>query len=190
MKKSIEHGGARVLASYTDSAMDGYFRVVVMNLKRLGHRQTAYQLQSEWAQHKGKLTQIVDYGDRYIGQYDPISEFLARWYDKLEALLTLEVARALRISDIKTFNYCIRVVILSPCTYGVHDFYEHFVHDAKYRGLFPVLVYHTSNLSCSLASFGTLVYWACGPLSSLIEMGADRWLGPKIAGPLYDAFCN
>jgi hypothetical protein len=189
-KKEIATHGLLRLAERTEQAMGAIFKVAVVNLKRRGHYALARDVSYQWEERKGALI-VLSLGmttGRDIGDFEPLSKWLADVYDRIEGALGYELCRALRISDIKSLNHGIRVVF-SPCGYGLSEFDMHFVHDSRYRGVFPVVVYWVSNLTCTIATWGA-GFFLCSPISMLIELGADKYVGPWLAPKLYSWACD
>jgi hypothetical protein len=128
-------------------------------------------------------------GGRNIGDFKPLSQWLAGVYDKIEAALGHEICYALRLSDIKTINYAIPVVF-SPCDEGEIEFELHFIHDPNYRGLAPVVTYWVTVITCDVATYGAGTFFICSPIGMVTEFAMDRWVAPKIAPKLYDLICK
>lgn len=184
----FERGGLTAMAERTDKALNGLFWVAIRNLKKHGHYSTAKKMEREWNEQRGKLYTFMRAG-RDIGDFEPISLWLAAAYEVLEYTLGYEICRALRLSDIKTFNYTIPVVF-SPCKHGFLEFEMHFVHDAKYRGLAPVVSYWVSVITCSVATYGAGYFFICSPIGMLVELGMDRWAAPWLAPKIYNLACE
>lgn len=188
-KDEFAESGLLGLANRTDQALDAVLKVSITNLNRKGFRSLAREVDQGRMKFRGEVTRLTMNPSRDIGDFEPLSDWLAGIYDKIEAALGYEICRALRISDIKTFNYTIPIVF-RPCSVDMDEYELHFVHDAKYRGLFPVVVYWVSSMTCNMATFGAGAFFICSPISMLIEMGADRWVGPWLSPRIWGAFCD
>lgn len=189
MKAEVDREGLYGVAERTDRTLRGIMFIAVKNLKRRGFTQEANELSREWKRHENTLQILVMKPNRDIGDFKPLSEFLAKAYDKLEEKLGLEICRALRLSDIKTLNYAIPVVF-APCKHNELQFDLHLCHDSKYRGLLPVVAYWTTSITCSVATFGAGYFFVCSPIAMLVELGMDRVACPWLSPRLYEAFCG
>ena len=184
-------------AERTDMALDGIIKIAVRNLKRYGFKDEASDISEGWKEHKGELQRII-YSRNYrgtwdIGDFAPLNDFLADVYERVEAALTYDVCYILRITDLKTLLWGIPV-IFDPCRYGLTEFTIHFCHDPDkpkhYRGLGPVVAYHTVSITCSLATFGAGVFWICSPIAMLVEFLVDKEIAPWLAPKIYERSCQ
>lgn len=176
------------LAERTNSALDGIFKIAVKNLKRKGYDVEAEEIETGWKSWNGKL-QVLTVSATDIGDFDPLSTWLATAYDKIEAALGYQLCYMLRISDLKTLNFTIPVVF-SPCKYGQDEFTKHFVHDAKYRGLAPVVAYWVTTITCSIATFGAGYFFICSPIAMLVEFAVDKKVAPWLAPIIFEKACG
>lgn len=189
LAKEIEQGQLVGLAGKTDRALGAIVRVGIINLKRRGYYAEASQLTVGWNRFSGELPRIVSNRNRNIGDFEPLSVWLALAYEVLEAKLGYQICYTLRLTDIKSINFTIPVVF-SPCKYGLNEFQLHFVHDTKYRGLMPLVSYWITVIVCDVTTFGTGVFFICSPIGMLVELGFDRVIAPKLAPIIYDKACN
>lgn len=179
------------LAERTTEALDAIFYIAKRNLRRKGEYALEKEIKNGWEFHRQTLiTFALNMGQgRPIGDFEPVSEWLKIAYEKIEDALGVEVCRALRLSDIKTINHAVPVVF-RPCQFGEAEFNYHFIHDDVYRGLFPVVIYWVSSITCSMATFGAGYFFICSPIAMLIEAGADRVIAPWLAPKLYSWACE
>jgi hypothetical protein len=168
-------------------ALRAIITIGVYNLRHKGHPFEAYQLESEWKKLDGKLIQIVQ--NRNIGDFPALSEFLRVAYDTLEAKLGKDICETLRLTDIKTINYCM-VVVFRPCKYGYTNFYDHFVTDTYYKGLAPVVSYWAAVIPCEIASYGAGYFFVCSPVGMLVERAVLKRVSPWLAPKLFDRACG
>jgi len=188
LKKEFEREGLTAMAERTDRALDGLFKIAVMNLKRRGYYEEADYIQRGWSRQKGQL-QVLHASARDIGDFEPLMTWLAVAYEIIEFKLGYNLCYTLRISDLKTFNYTIPVVF-KPCAHPLTDFTEHFVHDERYRGLCPVVAYWTTSITCSIATFGAGYFFICSPIAMLVELGFDKAVAPWLAPKIYNWACG
>lgn len=177
------------LARRTNNALSAIIKIGYLNLKKRGYYKDAVWLEQEWKKFNGSLERIVANPNRDIGSFKPLSEYLAVAYEILEYNLGYKLCYTLRLTDIKSLNYAIPVVF-KPCEYGLKEFELHFIHDAKYRGLAPVVSYWTTVITCSVASFGAGYFFICSPLGMLVELGMDKAVAPWLAPKIYNMVCE
>lgn len=191
--KEISEGGFMQLAIRSEEALDAIFKISILNLKRHGYRELAREIKQEWDDRRGDLIWLslgLDEGGRPIGDFAPLSMWLGEVYDRIEAALGLELCRLLRISDLKSLNYGLRVVF-TPCYHGLVEFELHFIHDDKYRGVLPVVAYWSTVITCSVATFGAgIIGFICSPIAMLVEAGTDRVIAPWLAPKLFNLACE
>lgn len=191
--REISEGGFMTLAEKSEEALDGIFKISILNLKRHGYRELAREIKKEWDERRGTLILLslgLDEGYRPIGDFAPLSQWLAEVYERIEAALGLELCRLLRISDIKTLNYSLRVAF-RPCFHGIIEFGYHMIHDDNYRGLLPVLTFWSVQITCSVATFGAgIIAFICSPIAMLCEAGMDRVVAPWLVPRLWILACE
>ncbi len=194
LAREFENGELPRMAQRTDQAINGIIKIAYLNLKRHGYHAEALSLKSEWAQHAVELESLVEAREMMgaIGDFKPLSQWLATAYDKIEAKLGYQICMILRISDLKTLNYTIPVVF-DPCTYGEPEFTIHFCHDTKangYRGLAPVVTYWVVDIGCGIATYGAGIFFICSPVAMVAELAMDKKVAPWLAPKIYSAACN
>lgn len=179
----------RPLARKTDTALNAIIKIAVLNLKKHGFYTDARKLEWDW---NTKYSNFVEkaVSQRDIGDFEPLSKYLAAAYELLEYKLGYQICYLLRLTDIKSLLYCIPVCFKLLCKVGLDEFELHFVHDLKYRGLLPVITYWTSLIVCSIATFGAGVFFICSPIAMGIEFAMDRWVGPAVAPKLWNLVCT
>lgn len=175
------------LSILSNTAIRAMIKIGTKNLRKKGHILKAKQIERDWKRLDGRLIQIA-IGYRNIGDFEPLSNWLDDTYEVFEEKLGLQVCEILRLTDIKTFNFGLRVVF-RPCLYGEDEFYKHFVQDNKYKGVAPVASYWATNLSCAIATYSVGYFFICSPLGILVEMGVKNKLAPWAAPKIYDAEC-
>lgn len=168
-------------------ALRAIIKIGTKNLRAKGHRLEALRIERQWRWIDGTLTAIIN--NRNIGDFEPISQWLSDVYDTFEENLGLEVCSILRLTDIKTLNYGLRVVC-RPCNYGLNDFYEHFVADERYKGVAPVASYWAVVLGCSIGTYSIGYFFICSPIGIVVEAGVKNKLAPWAAPIIYDKACN
>lgn len=175
------------VATRANLALRAIVKVSVLNLYRKGYVYEAQKMEQEWRELDGKLIKAVQ--TRNIGDFEPLSNWLALAYEILELKLGLDMCETLRLTDIKTLNYCI-TVCFKPCFYGYANFYDHFVADERYKGLAPVISYWATVITCDIALYGAGYFFVCSPVGMLVERAVKNRVAPWAAPKLYDMVCR
>lgn len=189
VSREIDRASRKELATKVNTVLRAIYHVGFLNLRRHGYFKDAVWLRDNWRKHDGEIIKLVE-TDRPIGDFEPISAFLALSYEVLELKLGLKLCYILRLSDIKTLNYATWLVLGHPCLHGEEEFRLHFIHDDKYRGLAPVLTYWLTVIPCSIATFGAGYFFVCSPIAMLAEVVMDWRLAPYLAPRIYARFCH
>jgi len=183
------------LARRTDWALANIVSRATEELRRQGFREMADRYDAEYFfQFSSYLSRAVE--SRDIGDHKPLIEWLADFYNKLEAILGVSVCKSLHLSDIKTLNYCIPVVF-KPCTFLMDqvtitrkdEYRNHFSGGAIYYGLVPVLTYWVIDIPCMVGTSGIAAF-LCGPAANAGEYAMYKWLAPKLSDNLFDRVCK
>jgi hypothetical protein len=191
--------GLTALAMRSDQALDVIVKKGVEQLKEAGDDLYATQLESEWSEKfRGYLSHgMAQNGGRDIGDHKPLIEWLAQFYNRIEAVIGLDACKALHLSDIKTFNYCIPIVF-HPCTFPMDavtisreaEYRNHFDQGAVYYGLVPVITYWVVDIACLAATQGAGTVWLCSPLGSAGEFIMGKWFAPKLSDFVFEKACG
>lgn len=126
-----------------------------------------------------------------IGDHRPLSEWLATWYDKLEARLGKFIMEITRLKDIKIFNYCLVVCLnpkgdpkISPITpWGQDEYTVHFV------PLMGAISYWLSWGACVGATWGMgAIAFVCSSVSWGIEYMVMTYVAPDLSVRIYERY--
>lgn len=177
------------MADHTNLALRALIKIGYLNLRRNGYRAEAEKLRAGWQKFDGELVRIVSNPNRDIGDFEPLSAYLAMAYEVLEYKIGYKLCYILRLTDIKTLNFGIPVVF-SPCKHTLNDFCEHFIHDEKYRGVAPVVTYWVTVITCSIATYGAGYFFICSPIGMLTELTMDKAVAPWLAPKIYNWACG
>lgn len=176
------------LAVESNEAINNIVKLSAYKLRKKGECETAEIIEAIWRHYDGRLVDLA-LGTRDIGWFEPISDALALIYELTEQKLGFDVCHMLRIDDLKTINYALRIAF-RPCYYGYDEFYKHLVKDPKYRGLLPVLSYWTIVIGCSYATYGIGYPFICAPAGYVVEKVVQNKIAPKVVNSLYNLSCN
>lgn len=176
------------IAEKSNLALRSIFYIATLNLKKNGFNETAKEIENGWEKFDGRIVRIIQ-NERGIGDFKPMSEWLQKAYEKIEEKLGYQLCLALRLSDIKTINHGLYVLI-NLCEFEFNDFKEHFVNDGRYRGLLPVISYWATIMACSIGTYGIGYFFICSPIGMLVELGVDKKVAPYLAPKLYKLACD
>lgn len=185
--KDFERRDFEAMADHTTRAISAIVTIGARNLRLHGYKEDARYLEKEWKKHRKVLFKLAK--SRDIGDFEPLSKYLAVAYEILEFKLGYKLCYILRLTDIKTINYAVPVVF-QPCKHGLPEFTLHFVHDEKYRGLAPVVTYWTTVIACSIATYGAGYFFVCSPIGLVTELAMDKVVAPWLAPKLYSLICE
>jgi hypothetical protein len=169
-------------AQKNDEAIDRIICTATKVLRAKGYDQEAEDLQKEHSE--GYQTAVSDLCAGVvrtgIGDHRPLSQWLAKVYDKLEAKLGTFIMEATRLRDIKIFNYCIPVCFnpkgdpkINPLiSWGLDEYLVHFV------ALASVTAYWVTWAICVGLTWGM---GAVSFLCNLPAMGIERLIATKVA---------
>ncbi len=180
-EKEVEQGKLR---ARTHQATDAIIRLAVYKLNRVGEREQARKLLKEWNEQYQFLVLDV----RGIGDHKALSLWIAEKYDILEFILGKEVCYTLRLSDLKTINFGIPVVLSCVDNVDEPEYFLHFVHDdnGPFRG--PVAAYWTTFFACVGGTWGT-GFMYCSPIAMGVEWLAKTVVCPKLNPILWKKAC-
>ena len=149
-------------------------------LRKHGYPNDALQIEDEWTQNDVRF--FSDNLSVYdIGDYKPLSEWLAKWYDKLEAAIPPKIFALTRLKDIKILNYGIPVAF-DPKN-GQWDKVEYGKHFVPLSG---VATYWSVQAGCSAGTAGVGIIVICGVAARGAERVMVKRIAPKISNRIYD----
>jgi len=175
------------LSVLSNTAIRAMVKIGTRNLRRKGFTKTARRIERQWRRLDGTIIQIARH-ERNIGDFEPLSEWLDTTYETFEQVLGLEVCGILRLTDIKTFNYGLRVVF-RPCVYGEEEFSKHFIADERYKGVAPVASYWAVVLGCSIGTYSIGYFFICSPIGIVVEAAVKNKVAPWAAPKIYEKAC-
>lgn len=184
------------LADRTEKALDRMFLIAGSELRKRGYISEAYQLSLEWNETYRTSFRNYAAGMRDIGDHKPLNEWIAEKYQMIELVLGVDVCKAMHLSDIKTLNYAIPVVF-RPCSFPMDfvdgersdEYVRHFNEGAVYFGLFPVVVYWSVYIGCTVGTAGTGFILVCGLAGGLGER-LSSIIGDNLGEKIYDRACG
>lgn len=165
----------------TNLALGLLLRRSVRKLRKSGHhqlaREIAVQWNSRWRWHL--LSAGYDLGD-----HEPMSQWLAGVYDKLENALGPMVMKWFHLDDLKTINYALPVVFM-PCRpeWDRREYQKHFA------PLAGVLSYWTAWGLCTGATAGLGLLF-CDPVGLGSEWLMLNHIAPSLSDTIYRSTCG
>jgi len=180
------------MANRADVALNSLVRTTIWKMKKEGHKAQALKAEDEWeGKFKGSLSKymeaVVAGRMNDIGDYKPLSQWLADWYDVLELVLGKTVCEKMHFDDIKTFNFTIPVVfhmekVLGPVWIVFPEYEKHF---DPFAG---VVTYWSIWAGCEAATYGTGYVLICTPAGEIGEKIMVRYIAPRLAPKVYPIF--
>ncbi len=184
------------VADETNKDIDFLVRTGIEALHDEGFEDDARMMHFEWKMYRDLLPKLVSSRTKDIGSFKPLSKFLDYWETRIEKLIGFELAKDLRITDLKTFNFGL-VEVFAPCSHSQYEFTAHFAGDAHvnpgsthpYRGIYPITCYYSISIGCGLSTAGLLAI-LCGPVASIGEWYVDKYSAVPFSIDIYNAFCT
>jgi hypothetical protein len=198
-RDSIKKDRLLGIARLTDKALDAIVDRAAKKLAEAGDTEYAYWKQSEWKrEYSGSLTRMML--DRHIGDHPTamLSQWLENFYDHTEMILGVEACKMLHISDIKTINCSVKIVLF-PCSFPMDavtqdretEYRNHFAKDlggvGELYGLVPVITYWVAEIGLMATGVGGIASFIVAPASEYI-MG--NWLAPRLANFVFEKSCG
>ena len=175
-KQVVSDLGEFRVAGRTEQALDALLSEAARVLAERGMVAESEQISHEWRGMRARLS-LLELGVLDLGDHDPLNEWLARTYAKLEGWAGTEILEFFRLDDIKILNYAIPVVF-SPSSWDAKEYKLHFVPFSA------VVTYWSSRLACALATSGTLS-WFCGSIAEVPRWAVKRWVGPWLSDKVH-----
>ncbi len=166
------------LRKKTNQALDAIVKLAAYKLKRVGKKKEAEKLLKEWKEQYSLYLEMRDLGD-----HKPLSDWLAAQYQIWVFWLSLDVVKALRLSDINVINFAIPVVFTCLDNVGESEYELHFV------PLMGVTSFWVSFWTCVGMTWGTgFIY--CSPISMGVEYLTTSTVAPYLNKYAWDLACK
>lgn len=168
------------LAERTNIALDILLAVAVNKLKREGFEFEAEKIKKEWQENWfGYIVRVRD-----IGDHDPMSEWLAVTYFKIESLLGPDLMAWLHLDDLWVLNHAIPV-LFKPCSleWDKVEYKKHFVPACS------VFAYWGTMIPCMVFTTGLGTFF-CSPGAMLSENLMKKFIAPGLSDRVYEASCE
>lgn len=204
ISRDLTRGQLPAVAERTDQVINTLITLAARQMERRGHEAEAAQLRFEFGEkYRGFLVKMMAArarGERNIGDHKPLSDWLAKAYDKINAALGDTICGLLHLSDLKTLNFGIPVVF-HPCDFPMDsvtgdrktEYRRHFSGKADGEaldGFVPVVSYWLTWAICEAATWGGGWFIICSPLGTLVEVAEERWLTPKLSDAIFEKACG
>lgn len=199
IRNEIASGKMDAVAQNTEAMLWSIVKVANANLKAKGRVDLATKYEYEWNnKYKGMLVNRAKlhfiYGD--IGDHHPLVQWLADFYNTVEATLGIEVCKMLHISDIKSVNFSIPVVF-RPCTFPmdavtisrIYEYKNHFAEGAVYYGLVPVVTWWAVSIGCWSGTAGVGSF-LCGIAATGAEWTMGKIVAPNLSNFVFRSACS
>jgi len=179
-----EKNGLFGISEKTEKTLERIIDRAELKLREKGHSELANKVRNEWeTQYRGVILKM-HLGGRYIGEFEPMSEWLSNLYQKLVDKLGEDICKALHLDDIHIINHTVPVVF-RPCRgpWEKPDYEEHF------SALLGVVGYWGVFIGCMIGTSGIGSFF-CSPAGMGAELLLNRFLGPPVARGIYRAICE
>jgi hypothetical protein len=179
------------MAERTDMALESIIELAAWKLRREGYDADADRIEFNWAyRYKGFLpdyARAVARGQKEnIGDYTPMSQWLAEEYQRWVDLLGLTMVEFLHLDDINVMNYAIPVVFHMAILGNVQvDLPSYSNHWNPFCG---VVSYWSVWLGCTIGTYGTGMFLICTPAATICERYVVREIAPRLAPRAYAHF--
>ena len=180
------------LAKRTDASLANMVSTAAWKLKKEGHPFMAADIQSQYRNRFSGfleamvLKQIANGGvilPTDLGDHEPLSQWLADWYQKLEDTLGEDICKLLHLDDINIVNYAIPVVFFRVPEYiSIEEYKLHFV------PLGGVCAYWVTWGACTAATFGTGAFLICTPAGMAAEWLVVKYVAPPVSDWVWERF--
>ena len=161
-------------------AISGLVATAVERLELEGHQELADEISGEWVQVAA--ANFTDFGLLDLGDHQPLNQWLARTYDKIESKLGPTICKVLGLYDFKILNFAIPVVFhpngRGGDSWDKEEYRKHFV---PFSG---VVTYWSVNVSCRVWAVGL---WArgCGIAAAVSRFSMEKWISPRVSDRIY-----
>lgn len=180
--------GVKGVARYTDETLDMLVDRASQELTRAGDGDYATAKKTEWhANFSGGITRSL--AARDIGEHPDqvLSKWLDDFYERIELVLGVDVCKMTHLSDIKTINTTVKIVI-HPCDFGMNavtgsrrdEYRRNFNEGEVYFGLTPVIVYWAT--TAGMAAAGAPIPF----VASAAEFAYAKFLGGRLSDAIFD----
>ncbi|MBU6375721.1 MAG: hypothetical protein KGQ59_06985 [Bdellovibrionales bacterium] len=161
-------------------AISGLIATAVERLEQEGHQDLADEISGEWVQVAA--TNFSAFGLLDLGDHQPLNQWLARTYSKIESKLGPTICKVLGLYDLKILNYAIPVVFRpnggGGDSWDKEEYRKHFV---PFSG---VVTYWSVNVSCRVWAVGLWVR-GCGIAAAISRFSMEKWIAPYVSDRVY-----
>lgn len=178
------------LAVDADTALGRMVNLASWHLKRSGEGKASRQIIEEYrASFDGYFVSRIT--AKGIGDHAPLSEWVAKWYAKLESKFGPRFMEITRLKDLKTFNFGIPVVMspsgesrVSPVVpWDRQDYIDHFV---PFAG---AVAYWAAWGGCTAGTWGLgWVTFVCSYAGWAAEYVVMNEVAPGLGGKIWDRY--
>ena len=181
-QQSLEDLRSDQLAKRTQIALNALVENGVYHLARKGYRSESEKLRQEW-QNNFSSYFLNEWTVYNLGDHAPLSQWLNRFYKKLEARLGRQLCEFLSLDDIQVFNYSIPVVFhprgSHKDTWSKEEYRLHFVPFAA------ATIYWSTRLSCSIV-FSMAISNICSFFAIIPRYATRDIFAPPLSDFIYD----
>jgi len=169
----------------------------VAALNHFGYKADATKIASEYDANYKFFYENRFYGDKEIGQHDPMNIWMELVHVAVHIKLGDFWCQYFHTHDLFIINFATPIVLNPLSAFDKIDYVDHFAGHPTGRfswdhhGLAGVISYWAATATCGAATAGLgLITFVCGPISGFVESGMDKYIAPPIAGKIWDSAHN
>ena len=175
----------------SDRAVGRMISFAAFLLDRKGYTNDAIRLRGEYTTHYTHAVYYHYLGVQQVdlGDHKPLSQWLADWYDALDALLGPTVMEMTHLVDIKILNFAIPVVFHPKGYLGDSwDMKEYRNHFVPFSG---AVSYWITWSVCVGATWGAgAITFLCGPIAEVSKYIVVKRIAPTLSDKIYTHYTN
>lgn len=165
----------------------------VAALNRFGYKEDAKKIEGEYEKDYQYFYEHQYFGIKQIGSHPPMSLWLELVHTVAHIKLGDGWCEYFHVHDLFIINFATPVVLFKTQAFDKADYLEHFAGKPigrwsfEVHGLAGVVSYWAAAAACGSATAGLgLITFICGPVSTFVENGMDRYIAPKVGGAIWE----
>lgn len=180
-------------AKYTDQAIENMIQASKVVLTSYGYEDEANAISLEYNLKYKNYAVRQMLGDKELGDFPPMSEFLTKVHNKIEDLIGEFLCKMFHLHDLMIINYSMPVVF-APSKYDLENYIDHsaghkFGWFWIHHGFYGVVTYWIVNWTCGGFTAGMgIITFICGPISGFAESAMDSYIAPPVSEAIWKRF--
>ena len=195
--KSSEYSSARkvlnsvdrhAMAARVDRSIDKMVSMSTYFLRREGYDADAARIEIEYGVRFKRYVSRLVAGEKDIGDYAPLSDFLTRLSETLDQKLGSEIMELTHLEDVRVLNYTV------PVVFHLNTIPEGAISPAEYKKHFIPLAGITAfwgvSIACDIGTLGSGYWVICSPAGVIAKFAVVEYIAPPAAPRWYNFFYN